>query len=57
VGGAIGAGHGQLRLADDTLIIDGRAWTVPQLRAPESPLRTWSVELAHVVTPTKEDAR
>ncbi|MGQ0776304.1 MAG: RAMP superfamily CRISPR-associated protein [Pseudonocardiales bacterium] len=55
VGGAIGAGHGQLRLADDTLTIDGRVWTVQQLRAPESPLRAWSTELARALAPTKED--
>ncbi|MGH3937528.1 MAG: RAMP superfamily CRISPR-associated protein [Pseudonocardiaceae bacterium] len=57
VGGAIGAGHGQLRLADDTLTIDGRGWTVQQLRASVSPLRAWSTELACALVPTKEDTR
>lgn len=57
VGGAIGAGHGLLRLADDSLTIDGHSWTVQQLRAPESSLRAWSAALARAVLPTKEDAR
>lgn len=54
VGGAIGAGHGLLRLADDTLTIDGRPWTTQELRAADAPLRRWSAALARALTSTEE---
>lgn len=59
VGGAIGAGHGLLRLSGDALTIDGRPWLVSELRQPGSPLAGWSAALSAAVADpadTKEAA-
>lgn len=56
VGGAIGAGHGLLRLAEATLTLDGQPWTIDRLRTDPA-LRTWSAALTRALATAGQEQR